>query len=107
MSDTTKGKGKRSRSAGAFGDVAKQYATSAADDTPAAQPGKPGPAGVYQARIKSTPTTRTGGGLLRRTVYFEPDEWAAVLAEAHRRDMSAAALVREAVRQALGMGAAS
>jgi len=46
-------------------------------------------------------TKTTPGGLLRRTLYFTPAEWAAVLEAAERTDRSAAGFVRHAVRLAL------
>jgi hypothetical protein len=48
--------------------------------------------------------SRTDGGLLKRTVYFHEDEWRAVLERAHTDDLSAAQVVRRAVRESLGLG---
>jgi hypothetical protein len=53
--------------------------------------------------VKSSKSTITPGGLLHRTIYFQPEEWEAVQTAASRSGRSAASLVREAVRDYLNM----
>lgn len=48
-------------------------------------------------------TSVTPGGLLRKTVYFQPDEWKAIREECFRRDIKYTELVRTAVRAYLAM----
>jgi len=91
-------------------------------DEPAATEPTPAPSAeaIEQARsfldpeppvILATAKSRTSSGkLLRRTLYFTPDEWRAVLAAADsdtRRTgerVTAAEIVRRAVRAWLGVG---
>ncbi len=42
-------------------------------------------------------------GLLRKTAYFYPEEWEAIRAEAYKRDVKYTEVIREAVRQHLGI----
>jgi hypothetical protein len=48
-------------------------------------------------------TTVTTAGLVRKTVYFDPDEWRAIRREGLEKDLSCTEIVRRAVRRALGM----
>lgn len=73
----------------------------AAEPAPKRKATAPTPAG--DPVILATDKSRTPGGLLRRTLYFTPAEWGAVLAaaEAETREtgklVSAAEIVRRAV----------
>jgi hypothetical protein len=46
-------------------------------------------------------TTMTEAGLVRKTVYFTPEEWEAVRLAAYERDVAFSHIVQEAVRAAL------
>lgn len=48
-------------------------------------------------------TTVTDAGLVRKTVYFDPEEWEAIRREAYKGEMAYTDIVRRAVRRALGM----
>jgi hypothetical protein len=48
-------------------------------------------------------TTVTTAGLVRKTVYFDPEEWDAIRREAYEGDLAYTEIVRRAVRRALGM----
>lgn len=52
--------------------------------------------------IHASSSTTTPGGLLRRTVYFTPAEWSAIVEHAEAEGVTAAAVVRWAVRRMLG-----
>ena len=53
--------------------------------------------------IRTSPTTTTPGGLLRKTVYFAEDEWLAIKKKAYYEDRPYTDIVREAVRAALSL----
>ena len=48
-------------------------------------------------------TTVTDAGLVRKTVYFDPEEWDAIRREAYKGDLAYTEIVRRAVRRALGV----
>ena len=45
----------------------------------------------------------TTAGLVRKTVYFDPEEWEAIRREAYKGDVAYTEIVRRAVRRALGI----
>jgi hypothetical protein len=53
--------------------------------------------------IRKSPTTITPGGLLRKTVYFGEAEWLAIKKKAYMEDRPYTDIVREAVRDFLGL----
>lgn len=56
---------------------------------------RPGPKGGETTSYKS--------GLLRKTAYFNPEEWAAIRKKAFETETSYAEVIREAVRSYLGI----
>lgn len=67
--------------------------------TAATSPAAPAPAGP---RVRASARSTLAGGMVRRTVYLEPDLWRAVLRLALERDTTAAAVVRQAVAEHVG-----
>jgi len=73
---------------------------------------KPGSGAKKKTRAKTVPairksrTTITPGGLLRKTVYFGEDEWLAIKKKAYMEDRPYTDVVREAVRDFLGLSKA-
>jgi hypothetical protein len=55
------------------------------------------------SRRPSTNTSVTPGGLLRKTIYFQPEEWKAIREECFRKDVKYTELVRAAVRAYLNL----
>jgi hypothetical protein len=53
------------------------------------------------SRVRASDKSKTPGGLIRRTVYVTPEEWGAVLEAAMRADVTAAEIVRRALRDYL------
>jgi hypothetical protein len=48
-------------------------------------------------------TTLTAGGLLKKTLYFDPEEWAALRKKSYEEDRPISEILRELVRSALGL----
>jgi hypothetical protein len=48
-------------------------------------------------------TTMTGPGLVRKTVYFSPEEWAAIRRRSYETGEPYTGIVRRAVRRALSV----
>lgn len=67
------------------------------DDDGQGRSGRPPRGGL----IHKSSSTVTPGGLLRRTCYFTPAEWAAIMERADAEGVSSAAVVRWAVRRML------
>ena len=63
-----------------------------AEAAPQAKPPKGGPA------IRKSEKSVTPGGLLRRTVYFNEAEWAALMTESFQSGQSASEILRRLVR---------
>jgi hypothetical protein len=53
--------------------------------------------------IRKTEKSVTPGGLLRRTVYFAEDEWAALMTESFASGVSASRILRRLVRDRFDM----
>lgn len=53
--------------------------------------------------LAKVPSTVTPGGMLRKTVYFSPDEWQAIRQRAFAEDRAYTDIVREAVRRLLAL----
>lgn len=47
-------------------------------------------------------TTVTPGGLLKKTVYLDPEEWAALKKKSYEEDRPVSDILRELVRRGLG-----
>ncbi len=58
---------------------------------------------VAKPVIRKSKTTITPGGLLRKTVYFGENEWRAIKKKAYMEDRPYTDIVREAVRDFLGL----
>lgn len=72
------------------------------ENAPAPNPTAAKGAAPLSPRVrKSGETATTPGGLLRRTVYVTEDEWRSVLEAAIREDVTAAEIVRRALREFL------
>jgi hypothetical protein len=52
---------------------------------------------------KGGESTIYDSGLLRKTVYFYPEEWAAIRKAAYHQDKNYTEIIREAVRSYLGI----
>jgi hypothetical protein len=48
-------------------------------------------------------TTVTPGGLLKKTVYLDPEEWAALKRRSYEEDRPVSEIIRELVRHGLGL----
>ena len=49
-------------------------------------------------------TTLTPGGLLKKTIYLEPDEWEALRERSYREQRPISELIRNLIRDGLGLG---
>ena len=87
---------KRSAKRTAFGDAAKLYGKAAAGSEEEI-PIEKAPT-TRQRRIRSSDSTTTPSGLVQRSVYVDPNEWVRVLNEADRLGLTAAEVVRRALR---------
>lgn len=107
---TSSGPARRRRTfadiAGDLADATTAAASSAPDDDAAtgppasAAPSSPAaPASADGPRVRASRYATLAGGDVRRTVYLSPDLWRAVLRLAQRRDVTAAAIVRQAVAE--------
>lgn len=48
-------------------------------------------------------TTVTPGGMLKKTVYFDPEEWAALKKKSYEEDRPISEIIREILRAGLGL----
>jgi hypothetical protein len=49
-------------------------------------------------------TTVTPGGLLKKTVYLDPEEWAALKKKSYEEDRPVSEILRQLIRRGLGLG---
>ena len=49
-------------------------------------------------------TTVTPGGLLKKTVYLDPEEWAALKKKSYEEDRPVSEILREVIRCGLDLG---
>jgi len=48
-------------------------------------------------------STTTSGGLLKKTIYFDPEEWQALRKKSYEEEHPVSEIVRELVRDGLGL----
>ncbi|ADK84863.1 CopG domain protein DNA-binding domain protein [Desulfarculus baarsii DSM 2075] len=72
-------------------------------DLDQARPTPPGGLSPAAPAIRKTDKSTTPGGLLRRTIYVTEAEWAALLERSYTSGQSVSEIIRQAVRQRLGL----